>query len=128
MKKFHLATAVAALMSTSAMADFVGPHSYSIENPYTRTPWNSVVDDYHVKGFTESTFHNRHGNVWNVWTSDASRNTLIWSKTNNEGFNCKADTRPNFWGSCTRYDLRSGKATGKVSVRIANGTVIDRPV
>ena len=131
MKKFLLATAAAALMSTSAMADFVGPHSYSIENPYTRTPWNSVVDDYHRKGFSEATFHNRHGNVWNVWTSDASRNTLIWSKTNKagrgEGFNCKADARPNHWGSCTRYDLSSGQATGKVSVRIVNGTVIDRP-
>jgi hypothetical protein len=26
------------------------------------------------------------------------------------------------------YDLRSGQAKGKVSVRIVNGTVIDRPV
>ena len=128
MKKFLLATAVAALMSTSAMADFVGARSSATETPYAITPWDSVVRDYELKGFDESKFHNRHGNVWNVWTSDASRNTLIWSKTRGEGFNCKADARPNHWGSCTRYDLRSGQAKGKVSVRIVNGTVVDRPV
>jgi len=128
MKKFLLATAVATLMSTSAMADFVGAHSYASETPYTSSPWDRVVRDYELKGFDESKFHNRHGNVWNVWTSDASRNTLIWSKSRGEGFNCKADARPNHWGSCTRYDLRSGQAKGKVSVRIVNGTVVDRPV
>ena len=132
MKKFLLATAIAALTSTSAMADFVGAHSYATATPYVQTAWDSVVDDYHRKGFNEHTFQNRHGNVWNVWTSDASRSTLIWSKTSNsgrgEGFNCRADARPNFWGSCTKYDLRSGEVKGKVSVRIANGTVIDRPV
>src|SRR5215467_11771402 len=128
MKKFLLATAVATLMSTSAMADFVGAHSYASETPYTSSPWDRVVRNYELKGFDESKFHNRHGNVWNVWTSDASRNTLIWSKTRGEGFNCKADARPNHWGSCTRYDLRSGQAKGKVSVRIVNGAVIDRPV
>ena len=132
MKQFLLATTVAALMSTSAMADFVGAHSYATATPYVQTAWDSVVDDYNRKGFTQSTFQNRYGNVWNVWTSDASGNTLIWSKTNRaglgEGFNCKADARPNFWGSCTRYDLSSGQVSGKVSVRIVNGTVIDRPV
>ena len=99
---------------------------------YAQTPWDSVLDDYHLKGYTESTFRNRHGNVWNKWTSKASGNTLIWSKTNRgghgEGFNCAADARPNFWGSCTRYDLSSGQVNGKVSVQIVNGTVIDRPV
>jgi hypothetical protein len=127
-----LATAVAALMSTSAIADFVGEHSAAIETPYTITPWDSVVRDYEQKGYTEATFRNRYGNDWNVWTSAATRNTLIWSKTNKdgrgEGFNCKADARPNFWRSCTRYDLRSGQRTGRVSVEIANGTVIDRPL
>jgi outer membrane cobalamin receptor len=95
-------------MSTSAIADFVGEHSSTTETPYAITPWDSVVQDYEQKGYTEATFQNRHGNDWNVWTSAATRNTLIWSKTNNdgrgEGFNCKADARPNFWGSCTRYD------------------------
>jgi hypothetical protein len=91
-----------------------------------------VVSDYHLKGFTESTFNNRHGNVWSVWTSGTSGNTLIWSKTasggRGQGFNCKADARSNFWGSCTRYDLGSGQAERKVSVQIVNGTVIDRPL
>jgi len=101
-------------------------------NPICNTPWDSVVQDYELKGYTESTFRNRYGNHWNVWTSAATRNTLIWSKTNNagrgEGFNCTADARPNFWGSCTRYDLRSGQVNGKVSVSIVDGTVIDRPL
>jgi hypothetical protein len=91
-----------------------------------------VVSDYHLKGFTESTFNNRHGNVWSVWTSGTSGNTLIWSKTasggRGQGFNCFADARPNFWGRCTRYDLASGQAERKVSVRIVNGTVIDTPL
>jgi hypothetical protein len=29
----------AALLSTSAMADFVGAHSSATETPYTITPW-----------------------------------------------------------------------------------------
>jgi len=112
--------------------DVVGVQPSATETTYASTPWDSVVADYRQKGFTGSTFRNRYGNDWNVWTSLASRNTLIWSKTSNggrgEGFNCAADGRPKFWGSCTRYDLGSGQAKGKVSVQIDNGTVIDRPL
>ena len=58
-----LATAVAALMSTSAIADFVGEYSpAAIETPYSISPWNSVVRDYEQKGYTEATFSNRYGN------------------------------------------------------------------
>jgi uncharacterized protein YraI len=108
-------------------ANYLAGHS-SIQNAIT--PWDLVIADYRLRGYTGSTFRNRHGNDWNVWTAKASRNTLIWSKTSNggEGFNCVADARPNLWGSCTRYDLRSGQASGKVSVQIDNGTVTGRPL
>ena len=36
-----------------------------------------------------------------------------------------ADARPNFWESCTQYDLRSGQVNGKV-FEIVNGTVTAR--
>lgn len=113
--------------------DGVGSDTAGTETAYAGTPWGSVMAAYREKGYTERAFQNRYGNVWNVWTSVKTRNTLIWSENSNrgkgEGFNCLADSRPNIWGSCTRYDLVSGQAKGKVSIRLDNaGTVIARPL
>lgn len=121
---------IGAFLAAPAFADFVGEETQQNDTAWVTTPWDAVVADYNHVGYTASTFQNQHGNTWNVWQSNISGNTLIWSKTNaggrGEGFNCHADSRPNYWARCQRYDLATGQPKGRTSLTIRNGVVIDR--
>jgi hypothetical protein len=122
-----IAIALLAMVATPAIADYVGPNrELEKDTPFVSTPWDQVVADYYAKGFDENSFVNQYGNKWNVWRSNASGNTLVWSKDRGLGYNCLADSRPNFWGKCTRYDLRTGQIYPRyVWLRIHDGGVLE---
>lgn len=122
-----------ALMATPAFADFAGPNAERAErandnkdSPYVPVPWNHVINGFKDQGeYSEDSFINRWKNKWHVWQSNASHDTLIWSKDTNLGYNCSQDSRTNFWGRCESYSLSTGKRIGYVSVSIRNGNVQD---
>jgi hypothetical protein len=129
LKHLLVIVAISGALTIPALADYVDPDAPQESTmPDVITPWDAVVASYRQAGYTESSFQNRYGNTWNVWTA-ASGNTLIWSKTNaggrGEGFNCLADSRPNTWASCQRYELTTGQPTGHTPLAIRNGVVID---
>jgi hypothetical protein len=122
-------TTLTAIPAGFAYANFVGPGHAQAAMTDGNTPWNDVVKDYNARGYDWTNYRNTAGNVWHVWTSQASGNTLIWSKDVNHGqglgYNCHASALPNLWSSCKRYDLTSGEQTGFVGVAIHDNGVVE---